>query len=508
MWLEAFATALQAQNVLYLLLGTAIGLVIGALPGLGPLFGVALFLPFTFSMPAATAIIFLVSIHAATAYGDSIASILINTPGGVGSVAACWDGYPLAKKGKAALALGISTFGSLLGGIIGWITLILIAPLLARFAMQFGPPENFMLGIMALSLLAIAARGEHMRGLILGGVGLLLAFVGQDPIEGLNYRFTFGIDFLQDGLKLVPVTVGLFALSQAIVLSEEGGSIADVVDYVGGSVWEGVREAVRRPMTIIRGGIIGILLGIMPALGISTANIIAYLVEKRSSKDPDSFGEGNPAGLLAPETAKSACVVGDLIPTFTLGIPGSATTAILMVALIIHDLEPGPRFFQSGVAPYTVFAGILLAQFAFFLSGMALARYFAKIVLIPNALLVPSIVLLSFVGSFAMRNRIEDIAVTIVFGVLGYWLQKAKWPMACLVLGMVLGDLVESNFHRSLRIGDDSPSIFFDRPISLVLLILTAVFLIWPYVSPLLTRALRRKAPPIIAELDTGTPST
>src|SRR5512142_267395 len=182
MWLEAFATALQAQNLLYLLIGTGIGLVIGALPRLGPLFGVALALPFTFGMPAATAIIFLVSIHAATAYGDSIASILINTPGGIGSVDACWDGCPLAKKGQAAMARGISTIGSLLGGIIGWITLVLIAPVLTAFAIMIGAPEYFMLGIMALLLLAVAGKGEHVRGVILGGVGLLLAFVGQDTI--------------------------------------------------------------------------------------------------------------------------------------------------------------------------------------------------------------------------------------------------------------------------------------------------------------------------------------
>ncbi len=491
MWLNGFEIALQPGTLIYLLAGTAIGLVIGVLPGLGPLFGVALMLPFTFGMPAATAIIFLVSIHAATAYGDSIASILINTPGGVGSIAACWDGYPLAKQGKSAMALGISTVGSLFGGIIGWLTLVLIAPLLTAFALQIGAPEYFMLGLLALSLLAIAARGENIRGLILGGVGLLIAFVGQDPIEGLNYRFTFGSIFLEDGLPLVPVTVGVFALSQAIVLSEQGGSIAEFFDTTG-SVWEGLRETLRRPLTVLRGGIVGILLGIMPALGISSASIVAYFVEKTSSKDPASFGKGNPAGLLAPETSKAACVVGDLIPTFTLGIPGSATTAILMVALVIHGLEPGPRFFLGGPEPYAVFAGILLAQIAFFISGMLLARYFAKIVLIPNALLVPGIVLLSFLGSFAMRNRMEDVLITIVFGLIGYLLHKVHWPTACMVLGLVLGDLIESNFHRALRIGDEAYSVFFTRPIALVLLICTLIFLLWPFVSSPLLRGFKR----------------
>ncbi len=392
------------------------------------------------------------------------------------------------------MALGISTFGSLLGGIIGWLTLVLIAPALTAFAIMIGAPEYFMLGILALSLLAIAARGENIRGLILGGVGLLIAFVGQDPIEGLNYRFTFGSIYLEDGLPLVPVTVGLFALSQAIVLAEEGGTIAQFFEATG-SVWEGVREALRRPMTLVRGGVAGIILGIMPALGISSASIVAYFVEKQSSKDPASFGKGNPSGLLAPETAKSACVVGDMIPTFTLGIPGSATTAILMVALVIHGLEPGPRFFLSGAAPYAVFVGILLAQIAFFVSGVFLARYFAKIVLIPNALLVPSIVLLSFIGAFAIRNRMEDVLITIGFGLIGYLLKRVNWPTACMVLGLVLGDLVESNFHRALRIGDDNYAIFFTRPIALILLICTALFLLWPLISPRVTRAFKRPIP-------------
>lgn len=491
MWLEGFMLAIQGQNLIYLILGTGFGLLVGALPGLGPLFGVALMLPLTFGMEASTAIIFLAAIHAATAYGDSIASILINTPGGVGSVAACWDGYPMAKQGRAGMALGISTVGSFIGGLIGWLTLVAIAPVLTAFAIKIGAAEYFMLAVMALSLLAIAAQGETIRGLILGGIGLLLAFVGQDPIQGLTYRFTFGSIFLEDGLPLVPVTVGLFALSQAMVLAEEGGSIAEIFQVSGG-VWRGVVEAVRRPLTMIRGGIIGILLGIMPALGLSSANIIAYLVEKRSSKEPESFGTGNPAGLLAPETSKNACVVGDMIPTFTLGIPGSATTAILLAALTIHGLEPGPRFFLSGAEPYAVFVGILLAQFAFFLSGLFLARYFAKVVLIPNSLLVPGIVLLSFIGSYAMRNRMEDVLITIIFGVLGYFLNKLRWPGACLVLGLVLGKMVESNFHRAVQIGDGSYAVFFTRPISLVLFIVTLIFMLWPYISGPLNRAFRR----------------
>ena len=490
MWLEGFTIALQGQNILYLLLGTTIGLVVGAMPGLGPLFGVGLMLPFTFGMPPATAIIFLAAVHAATAYGDSIASILINTPGGVGSVASCWDGYPLAQQGKAGLALGVSTTSSFIGGLIGWVSLVVISPLLILVALEMGPPEYFMVALLALSLLAMAASGKVAAGLALGGIGLLLAFIGSDPITASS-RFTFGTDYLEDGLPLVPVAVGLFALSQAIILAEQGGTIAQIRTV--GSIREGFGETLRRPMTILRGGLVGVLLGVMPALGLSSANIVAYLVEKRSSKHPETFGHGNIAGLVAPEVAKNTCILGDLIPTFTLGIPGSSVTALFLAAMIMHGLQPGANFFKaSGALPYAIFAGILLAQIAFFVMGLLFARYFAMTVLAPNAFIVPMIVFLSFVGSFAMRNRVEDILVTILFGILGYAFSKRGYPAICLLLGFVLGDLAEANFQRSVLIGHGSYTVFLESTISIVLFSLTILALIGPYLVGLGKRFLTK----------------
>jgi putative tricarboxylic transport membrane protein len=482
MWLEGFSIALQGYNIMYLLLGTIIGLVVGAMPGLGPLFGVGLMLPFTFGMPAATAIIFLASVHAATAYGDSIASILINTPGGIGSVASCWDGYPMAQQGKAGMALGISTTSSFIGGMIGWVSLVVISPLLVLVALEMGPPEYFMVAFMALSLLAMASQRRIVAGLALGGIGLLLAFIGNDPITASS-RFTFGTDYLEDGLPLVPVAVGLFALSQAIVLAEQGGTIAQIRSV--GSIWQGFGETLRRPFTIMRGGIVGILLGVMPALGLSSANIVAYLVEKRASKNPETFGHGNPAGLIAPEVAKNSCILGDLIPTFTLGIPGAMT---------MHGLQPGANFFKaSGPLPYAIFSGILFAQISFFVFGLFFARYFAMTVLAPNAFIVPMIVFLSFIGSFAMRNRIEDILVTIIFGFLGYILSKRGYPAICLLLGFVLGDITEANFHRSILIGRGSYLVFLSTTISIILFSLTILALIGPYLVSLGKKALAKE---------------
>jgi putative tricarboxylic transport membrane protein len=230
-------------------------------------------------------------------------------------------------------------------------------------------------------------------------------------------------------------------------------------------------------------------MGILPALGLASANIVAYFVEKRASKHPETFGQGEPRGLLAPEIAKNACIVGDLIPTFTLGIPGSSVTAIFLAAMVMHGLQPGVQFFErSGALPYTVFVGILLAQFSFFIMGLLFARYFARAVLIPNALLIPLIVMLSFVASLAMRGFVEDMIVTTLFGVIGYLLNRYRYPAACMVLGLVLGDLVEANFHRALLIGRGSYAIFFTRPISLILLLLTIGALLWPYLKPLVIR--------------------
>jgi len=487
MWLEGLETVFQGTNLFYLLLGTAYGLLIGALPGLGPNFGVASMLPLTFNMDASTAIIFLAAIHASTAYGDSIASILINTPGGAGSIASCWDGYPLARQGKAGLALGVSTLGSAMGGIIGWICLVFISPILVTVALTIGPHEYTMLALLALSLLSVAAQGETVKGFILCGFGLLLSFMGSDPVNGFM-RFTFGASYFEDGIDIIPVVLGLFALSQVINLAAgKSSSIAEVFSPKD-SVWKGVLEALRYPVTIIRGGLFGIFLGIMPALGISTANIVAYLAEKKASKDPGSFGQGNVRGLLAPETAKNACVVGDLIPTFTLGIPGSSTTALFLAALMIHGITPGPEFFQKGVLPYAVFIGILLAQVAFFLGGLLSAKYFAKVVNIPTAVLVPLITVLSFLGAYAFRNELLDVLMTVFFGVLGYFLVRNKYPVACIVLGLVLGQMLEGNFHRALIIGDYKYTTFFTQPVSLGIFLVMVFFLVWPYIIPLFKR--------------------
>ncbi len=479
-WFHGFLQAVLPPNIYFLILGTLVGMVVGVLPGLGPLFGVALMMPLTFGMPAATALIFLAAIHATTAYGDSIASILLNTPGGGGSIAVCWDGHPLARQGKAGLALNLSTISSFTGGLLGWLSMVVISPILVAFALRVGPPEIFMITVLALTLLSVAIRGATIKGLVMACVGLMLAFTGQDPITG-TYRFTFGIAYLEDGVGIIPVVLGVFAISQIFIMAEEGGTIARA-RAVSGGAREAFREFLKRPLTIIRGGLVGIWMGVLPALGISSANVMAYLVEKQASKDPDSFGKGNPSGVIAPEVAKSSCIVGDLIPTFTLGIPGSSTTAILMAALIIHGIRPGPEFF-TGDLPFIVFAGILLAQFCFFITGLLTAKHWAKIVVVPNSLLVPLIGVLTVLGAFFEKNRIEGAVVAVIFGLIGYVMKKNDYPPAALVLGLVLGDMAESNFNRSMMIFENRLSWIYLRPICLGLLACIVLSFSWPYVS-------------------------
>ena len=480
MWLEGFLNALSFSNILWLLLGTLIGLIIGVLPALGANFGVALMLPLTFGMDPASAIIFLVAIHAACNYGDSVASIVINVPGGPGTVATCWDGYPMAQQGKAGKALGIATLSSFIGGTGTWLFLALLVGPVTKLALSIGAPEYFGLGVMALGLVSVASKGETIKGLIMAMLGLALSTVGQDEVTGLTYRFSCGILSLEAGIPIVVSTLGVFALSQVLIMLEEGGSVAKAAE-VKDSILSGFPEVIKRPLTLLRAGAVGWFIGILPALGVSLAGIASYLVEKRYSSERKQFGSGAPGGLVAAEVGKGACVVGDLIPTFTLGVPGSVTGAILMAALIIQGIEPGPRFLLNGSLPYTVFAGIVLAQATFLLSGVLFGKLFTRIVYCPYAILAPVITVLTFLGALAERNNGFDIGLALAFGVFAYLLEKLKYPTVCMVLGLILGPLVEANFHRSLGIGFGSYAIFVTRPLTLAMLLITFVFLMGPY---------------------------
>jgi len=482
--ISALTLAMSAQNLGFLFLGCAVGLIVGVLPGLGPVFGVSLFLPLTFSLPVDSALILLAAIYAATAYGDGITSILLNVPGGPSGVAVTFDGYPLTQKGKAGIALGALAGSAFFGDLIGILALVTIAPILADFSLELGPSEYFMLTMFGLSMVAVIGRGrgQAVRGLILGALGLVISFMGQDIITG-QLRFTFGWEYLEDGVPFVSASIGLFALAQALILGEEGGSIAGESVLVT-KPWSGVVAAIRYWYVTIRSAITGVFLSMCPGIGITTASLLSYFVETRLSKDHESYGKGNVRGVIAPQAASNAVTAGELIPALSLGIPSGATSAIFIAALTLHGLRPGLEFFTSGgVRVYAVFVGMFLAAITFFLAGMLLTPLFARVTKLANAILVPVIIILCLIGCFALRNRVEDLVICTVFGVIGYFLFKYKWPVQCIVLGLVLGSLAEKNFHRALQISDGSYTIFVTRPMSLTLLVIIIVIMSWTYLS-------------------------
>jgi putative tricarboxylic transport membrane protein len=476
MWIEGFAHALSGMNILWLLLGSGIGLVVGVLPAIGANFGVALMLPFTFGMDPASAIIMLCAIHAACNYGDSITSILLNVPGGPGTVASCWDGYPLTQQGRGGEALGIATFSSFIGGVSVWLLLALLVGPITRLAFAFGSPEYFALMVSALGLVSLAAKGETLKGLIMVCIGLALSAIGQDEVLGTTYRFAMGIPWLEAGIPIVVSTLGIFAIPQVIEMLEAGGSVAKRAD-IKDSILKGFGAPLRRPLTLLRAGSIGAFVGILPAIGVTLAGIAAYLTEKKYSKEASEFGKGAPGGLVAAEVGKGACVVGDLIPTFTLGVPGSVTGAILLAALIMQGIEPGPRFLLSGVLPYTVFASILLAQVTFLVSGIVIGKWLCRIVYLPNVLLAPILTALVFLGACAGRNYEFDILVSLILGIFAYALVRLGYPVVCLVLGLILGPIVEVNLHRSLSMSFGSYMIFFTRPLTVGIFAITAILM-------------------------------
>ncbi|MFB3883846.1 MAG: tripartite tricarboxylate transporter permease [Thermodesulfobacteriota bacterium] len=493
MWVEGFMNALSGMNILWLFIGTSIGLVVGVLPALGAAFGVALALPFTFGMDAAGAIILLCAIHASCNYGDSITSILLNVPGSAATVASCWDGYPLAQQGRGGEALGIATFSSFIGGLAVWLLLVLLVTPITKIALSFGSPEYFALMIMALGLISVAAKGETLKGLIMVCMGLALSAVGQDEVLGTTFRFAYGIPWLEAGIPIVVSTLGIFAIPQVIDMLEEGGTVAKCIEAKD-SVLRGAMAPFRRPLTLLRSGSVGAFVGILPALGTGLAGIASYLTEKKYSKEASQFGKGSPGGLVAAEVGKGACVIGDLVPTFTLGVPGSVTGAILLAALIMQGIQPGPKFLLSGSLPYTVIAGLLLAQATFLILGLLIGKQLCRIVYLPNTILAPVLTILVFLGAYEAQNSAFDILVSLVFGLFAYVLVKLGYPIVCLVLGLILGAITEANFIRALGESFGSYSVFVTRPIALSMILITIIFLLGPYLIYFFRRSRKQPA--------------
>ncbi len=480
---QAVTFVFQWQNLAALIAGTIYGIIIGVLPGLGPSAGMALALPLVLKWHPATALIFMGSLYKCSNYGGSITAILVNTPGDASNAATILDGYPMCEKGKGGVALAISATGAMVGGTIGMICLIFSAPFLAEFALRFGPAEYFLTALLALSIIAAVVQGATIKGLISAGLGLMLSTVGFDVVTG-HLRYTFGWSPIEDGIPLIQALVGLFAVTQSLVLAESAESISRIGKLAGG-FWEGVMTYFKYPYAIIRAAAIGLFIGILPAVGQSSAGLLAWAEAKRESKHPETFGNGEPEGVISSETSTNACMPGDLVCTIALGIPGSVGAAIFLGVMIIFGVIPGPLVFKEKAdVIYSLFVALVLTSFILFLVGITVARHFALVTLLPNEIIVPVILVVSLLGSFAIRNLMADVFISLVFGILGYIMLKGGFTPVPLLLGMVLGKMVETNYHRALMISGGSYSIFYSSIISKILIFLTFLSLAGPYLGP------------------------
>ncbi|RUQ32866.1 tripartite tricarboxylate transporter permease [Peribacillus cavernae] len=474
--LQGFETALTWWNLLYCLIGVTIGMLVGVLPGLGPTTATALLLPITYSMEPVTAIIMLAGIYYGSLYGGTITSVLINTPGEAASVITCFDGYPLAKQGRAGTALGVAAIGSFIGGTVSIIGLAFIAPPLAKLALGFGPPEFFALIVVGM-LMVIGLMGKSLiRGLISALLGLILALVGMDTISGA-VRFNLGQDFLMNGLDFVTITMGLFGLAEVLIGLEErmnAGKPAKVKGLLPRrDEWKPTLKAIGR------GTGLGFLIGLIPGSNSVIPAILSYSWEKKIAKDPSRFGKGAIEGVAGPETANNAYSGSALIPLFTLGIPSSPTIAILFGAFIMHGLTPGPTLFQTNPnIVWAIIASMFIGNLILVIMNLPMAGMWGKIAMIPTKLLYPIILIFSVIGAYSVNNNLWDIWIMFIFGIMGYLMKKLDFPIAPLVLTFVLGELLETSLLQSLIYFNGNVFGFFQRPISGTLLVISLLVLI------------------------------
>ena len=458
--LNGLMTALHLSNFLYLCVGVTGGIVIGALPGLTATMGVAILLPFTFGMEPVTGLIMLVGIYIGAIYGGSISAILLNTPGTPASAATCIDGYPLVKKGMAAKALSVSTIASAIGGLISCVALVTISPILAKFALKFSSPEYFALALFGLTIIASISSGNFLKGILAGVIGLLISTVGMDAITSFP-RFTFDNVDLLNGFSVIPVLIGLFAVSEVLVQIEEVITEKEVnVETVKNKNYMNLKELKHCMPTILKSGILGTLIG---------------AISKRANKN-EKFGEGSLIGVAAPESGNNGVTGGALVPLLTLGVPGDAVAAVLLGALIIQGLTPGPLLFeQNPDIVYGLFSAMIIGNILLLIIGLAGIKFYSKIVDIPKKFMIPCILVLSTIGSYSMNNSVFDIFITLTFGVVGYIMTKINIPISPIVLSVILGPMLETNLRKSVIMYEGSYSFLYTRPITIFFLLLTFI---------------------------------
>jgi putative tricarboxylic transport membrane protein len=476
-----FQVALQPANLLFCFIGVLIGTLVGILPGLGPVAAISLLLPTTFHVTPVSAIIMLAGIYYGAMYGGSTTSILVNIPGEAASVVTCLDGYKMARQGRAGPALGIAAFGSFIAGTIGVIGLMLIAPPLAEMALKFGPPEYFSLMITGLTILTFLASGPMWKALLMATFGLFLGCIGMDTLMGAT-RFTFDILELSDGIGLVPVVMGLFGISE-VLLNVEQSMERSIFETKIRNLLPNLQDWADSIPAILRGTGIGFFLGVLPGGGAVISSFVSYAVEKKVSKHPEKFGTGVIQGVAGPESANNAATGGAFIPLLTLGIPANSVMAILLGAMMIHGMQPGPMLVreQPGLF-WGAITSMYLGNAMLLVLNLPLIGLWVKVLKVPYPILFPLILLFCLIGAYSLNNSIVEVSVMVIFGLLGYLFKKFEYEAAPLVLALVLGPMLETALRRSLLLSAGDPTIFLTRPISAVLMLIALFLLAYPLV--------------------------
>ena len=480
--LHGLSLAFGLENMALVMLGVLIGVVVGALPGLSSPLAIALLLPFTITLEPVSAICMMAALYCAGTFGGSITAILINAPGAPPAVATAFDGYPMAKRGEAGRALGIAAFSSVTGGLLSLVVFIVATPLLAKVAVSFRPQEYFALTVFALSMLASISGRSSLRNLIAGVIGVFIATIGTHLATGIE-RFTFGIPELTEGIEFVPVLIGLFAVSEMLTQSQAADQALERIKSVVVKL-PSMNDIKRVVGTVLRSSGIGTFIGILPAEGSTVAAIMGYNEAKRWSKRKDEFGTGIPEGIAGPEAANNAATGGAMVPTLALGIPGSGTTALILAALITYGFRPGPYLIQE--TPhfvYAIFGAMAVANVSFLVIGLLGAKVFARITLIPRTFLWPMVFAFSMIGAYSLSASFFDVWVMLIAGIVGFVMRRHGFGAAPLVMGLILGKMLEETLSQSMITMDHEWWRLFESPIVCLFFALAALSIFWPVLS-------------------------
>lgn len=489
--LSGFQVAFSFQGLMFIFIGVFLGTIIGMLPGLGPITAIGVMIPISYGMNVEMALLMMAGVYYGAVFGGSTSSILLNAPGIAGTVATAFDGYPMAQKGQAGKALAIAAISSFAGGTVGVILLMLFAPALATVAVAFGPAEYFALMLLALTAISSLSDGSMTKALISGTLGFMVATIGIDGQTGTP-RFTFGNVNLLNGIEFLIIALGLFALAEvwSLILRRKDKT-ADHMHNVG-SLKITKKEAKEMSGPVGRQSVLGFLIGVLPGAGATIASFIAYITEKKIAKNPEEFGKGSVKGLAAPETANNAATSGAFVPLLSLGIPGSGTTAVLLGALLVMGVQPGPLLMEDQP---TLFWGVIASMYVgnimLLALNLPLIPYISKILLIPRAMLISLVTVFCLIGVYALSFNTFDLYLLLIFGVIGYVMKLLNFPPAPFILAFILGGMMEQSLRKALTISNGSLAGFLERPIALVIL----GFVILSLIGPPIFKLFRKKAP-------------